>query len=329
VTAPIDPAASTAGGGRGSAPGAPDPLRASRALLPTDDLRHHPEQGGRMRDSVFVQTVMPDAGLAVQVYLFVTGTGAAGYNVAVWGRDVPTVREFGGGRVGDDTDLDDFTVGALTIRHGKPLRTAEVQVRADQIDLTLSFTALHDAYSYRDAPDGLPSWFAIDRIEQTGTVSGVLRVDGRRHELGPIGHRDHSWGMRDWRAPQHWKWLVAYTPSGHAVNGWIWIAAGRWGFAGYVLRDGRPVSVARIEEHTTYDASFEQRHLHAVLHDVEGGTTTIELDVVGVLHLPDDRTGTTVLEGACTATIDGEAGVGQFEVEWPTDYFSHMRGDPA
>ncbi|WIB64721.1 hypothetical protein [Curtobacterium sp. MCBD17_040] len=306
-----------------------DVLRASRALLPTDDLRHRPAPGARMRDSVFYQTVLPEERLAVQVYLFVTGTGAAGYNVAVWGDAAPTVREFGGGRVAEAMDLDDFTVGGLTVRHRDPLRTADVVVRTDRVELDLTFTALHEAFSFRDAPDGLPSWFAEDRIEQTGAVRGHVRADDHAFELGPIGHRDHSWGLRDWRAPQHWKWLVAYTPSGRAVNGWTWIAAGRWGFAGYVLRDGRPVPVSRIEDDTTYGAGYEQRRLHAVLHDVEGGTTTLDLDVFAVLHLPDERTGTTVLEGGCVARIDGERGAGQFEVEWPTDYFAHLRGDDA
>ena len=63
-------------------------------------------------------------------------------------------------------------------------------------------------------------------------------MSGRRIEWDRMGHRDHSWGVRDWGVPQHWKWFVAYTESGRAVNGWIWIAKGEWGFAGYTVRDG-------------------------------------------------------------------------------------------
>lgn len=301
---------------------------ARTGLRPEDDRRHRPEPGGRMRDSLFFQTVLAEEQVALQVYLFVTGTGAAGYNVVVWGGPgVPLVRQFDGGRVPEDMDFDDFSVGSLTVRNREPLRTATVSVRSEHLDLDLSFAAIQDAFSYHDNPDGLPSWFALDRIEQTGRVEGALRAGDRSYELGPMGHRDHSWGMRDWRAPQHWKWFVAYTPSGVAVNGWIWVARGAWGFAGSVLRDGVTIPVRTIEHTATYDDRFQQQTLRAVLHDVEGGSTSLELDVFGVVHLGDERTGTTILEGACTARIDGEDGVGQFETEWPTPYFEHLRGD--
>lgn len=291
-------------------------------LAPADDLRHRPAPGERGRDSLFWQAVLPEEGLAVQLYLTVTGTGKAGFQASVWG-ERPTVLERGGGLVGD-ADLDDLRLGALRVRQGEPLRTAEVALHGERIDLELAFTGLHDAFSYRDNPDGLPAWFATDRMEQTGRIEGRLRVDGREVLLDGLGHRDHSWGVRDWRAPQHWKWFVASTPSGRVVNGWIWIAQGEWGFAGYVLRDGRPVPVARIDSAATYADGLQQRSLVATLHDVEGGATAVELDVFGVLALPDERTRTVVLEGACRARIDGEAGSGQFETEWPAEYLAQL-----
>ncbi|BBZ74822.1 hypothetical protein MANY_01590 [Mycolicibacterium anyangense] len=63
-------------------------------------------------------------------------------------------------------------------------------------------------------------------MEQTGRLRGHITVGSRRVELDGLGHRDHSWGVRDWAVPQHWKWFVVYTPAGFAVNGWIWIAKG-------------------------------------------------------------------------------------------------------
>jgi hypothetical protein len=301
---------------------------------PVHDLRHRPVDGGRMRDSLFWQTVLPEARLALQVYVFVTGTGAAGYNVAVWGRDGVVALERGGGRVPTEMDFDEFTVGGITVHNDGALRSSRVSVRGDSLTVDLDFEALHDAFTFRDNPDGLPSWFADDRVEQTGRVSGSVTVDGVAQELGPLGHRDHSWGVRDWRAPQHWKWFVAYAPAGGvldaqgwtAVNGWIWQARGDQGVAGYVTRDGRVVPLARIEQRTDYTDTMEQRRLVATLHDVEGGTTRVELDVFGILPLPDERSGTMILEGAATATIDGVPAIGQFEAEWPLDYFAHLTG---
>jgi hypothetical protein len=295
-----------------------------------------------MRDSLFWQTTVqdptrPDSPLGLQVYLFVTGTGAAGFTAAVWGRDGVVARVQGGGRVDEATDFDAFAVGGaapddtrvgeLRVANDGELRRSTVAVRSADLVLDLQFEGIHDAFSFHDNPDGLPSWFAEDRIEQTGRVSGELRLADRRLALGPLGHRDHSWGLRDWRAPQHWKWLVAYTDSGRAVNGWIWQARGEWGFAGYVVRDGNLVPIKTIDQQTTYDDAMQQRSLRATLHDVDGGATSLELDVFGILRLPDDRSGTTVIEGASLARIDGDPGVGQFETEWPTAYLAHLAGD--
>ncbi|HET6826944.1 MAG TPA: hypothetical protein VFH64_13530 [Amnibacterium sp.] len=293
-------------------------------LSPADDLRHRPEPGGRMRDSLFWQVVLPHEELAVQLYLTVTGSGRAGYQASVWGGR-PLAVERGSGRLDDGDDFADLRLDGLTVQHGEPLRSATVALRGGQVELDLAFEGLHDAFSYHENPDGLPAWFATDRMEQTGRVAGVLRFGSREVRLDGLGHRDHSWGLRDWRLPQHWKWFVASTGSGRAVNGWIWVARGEWGFAGYVLRDGRPVPVSTIDSRATYGEALEQRSLVAVLHDVEGGATRVELDVFGVLELPDGRSRTVVMEGACRARIDGEAGSGQFEAEWPAEYLEQFR----
>jgi hypothetical protein len=292
-------------------------------LSAADDLRHRPAPGGRMRDSLFWQVVLPDEELAVQLYLTVTGTGRAGYQASVWGTQ-PLAIERASGRLDDDADFTDLRLAGLTVRHGEPLRAASVALRGDQLQLDLAFDGLHDAFSYHENPDGLPAWFAADRMEQTGRVAGVLRFGGREVRLDGLGHRDHSWGIRDWRLPQHWKWFVASTGSGTAVNGWIWVARGEWGFAGYVLRNGRVIPVSRIDSAATYGEGLRQRTLTAVLHDVDGGATRVELDVFGVLELPDERSRTVVREGACRARIDGEAGGGQFEVEWPAEYLEQF-----
>jgi hypothetical protein len=170
-------------------------------------------------------------------------------------------------------------------------------------------------------------WFADNRFEQAGRVRGVLEVAGRRIEFDRTAHRDHSWGTRDWGHPQHWKWLLAHTPSGRALNAFIWIAQGEWGFNGYVLRDGAPVAIARIDHHAEYDDGMDQTRLEAEIVDVEGQTTALTLESFGVVRMPhDDPFGTVIIEAACRATIDGEAGGGQFETHWPLRYIDHLAG---
>jgi hypothetical protein len=296
---------------------------------PGDDLRHWPaEPGGRMRDSLFWEMIMPDERLGLQVYLYLTAHGKAGFNVCVWGPDAePLALDLGGGGVPADMDFDDFAIEGLTVRQPELRRTAEVTYASEHVRLEYRFEGVQDAFSYRSNPDGLPEWFAANRLEQTGRVSGFLEVAGRRVEWDRrMGHRDHSWGNRDWTVPHHWKWLVAYTESGRAVNGWIWIAGGEWGFAGSVLRpDGVTVPVSHIEQRATYHDDMSQKRLDTTFVDIAGGRTEVVFERYGLIRLPTKKAmATEIWEAACDATIDGEPGAGQWETHWPSEYLDHL-----
>lgn len=69
--------------------------------------------------------------------------------------------------------------------------------------------------------------------EQSMTVRGSITVDGFKYEVDGSGHRDHSWGRRDWAPSERWRWItgqigdVAFsamylTVAGtHVVNGFV------------------------------------------------------------------------------------------------------------
>lgn len=302
-------------------------------VVAADDRRHWPAPGARMRDSFFWELILPEEQLGLQVYLYLTDRGRAGYNVSVWGPgSEPVALHLGGGSVGSDQDLDDLSFGDLHIAQPEPLRTARVSYTSDDMRLRYDFEAVHDAFSYRANPDGIPTWFAENRLEQSGRVTGFVEVGGKddpqRRRVdwrGRMGHRDHSWGPRDWGVPQHWKWFVAYTESGRAVNGWLWIARGEWGFAGYVARDGVTTPIAHINQQATYFDDMTQRRLEVTVVDVDGGRTEVSLDRYGLIKLPvNERTGTEIWEAACHATIDGEPGAGQWETQWSRSYLEHL-----
>src|SRR5258706_12589091 len=125
-----------------------------------------------MRDSLFWEMIMRDERLGMQVYLYLTDRGKSGFNVSVWGPDAgPLALELGGGTVPEGMDLDDFALRGLTVRQPGLRRTAEVGYRSRTVRLEYRFEAIHDAFSYRCNPDGLPAWFAANRLEQTGRVS--------------------------------------------------------------------------------------------------------------------------------------------------------------
>jgi hypothetical protein len=283
-----------------------------------------------MRDSLFWELIMPEEKLGMQIYLYLTDRGRTGYNVAVWGPGAePVALKLEQGTVGPDADFGAFEFRGLTFTQPALHRTCQVRYASDDVSIAFDFEALHDAFSYHANPDGLPPWFARNRLEQTGHVTGYLDVRGRHIAWDRTGHRDHSWGTRDWDVPQHWKWFIAYTESGRVVNGWIWIARGEWGFAGYVVRDGVTIPVSHIRHHAEYHDDMTQRRLEADIVDITGVTTHLVLDVYGVLKLPArDPMGPVIYEAACFAGIDGEPGAGQFETQWNGQYLQHLIQSP-
>jgi hypothetical protein len=271
--------------------------------------------------------IMPDEELGFQAYLYISGNGKAGFNVVVWGSDPgKQALDLAAADIPDGMDLDAFSFEGLTLTQPILRRTAKLEYQSSKVKLEFEFAALYDPFSYRQNPDGLPAWFAINRFEQTGWVTGFLEFGGRRIEWNRVGHRDHSWGARNWGVPHHWKWFIAYTPDGQRiVNGWIWIAKGEWGFGGYVVRDGEMLPVSHIEHRAEYTDDMLQRRLQADLHDSRGRVTRLEMESFGVVKLPtNDKLDTIIYEAACNVSIDGYAGAGQFETHWPKNYLEHL-----
>ena len=296
-------------------------------FTPTDHLRHAPDASGKMRDSLFWQTIIAEEKLGFQAYLYLTAKGQCGFNVLVWGEDrKPLLADIVQGEIAVDEQLDNFHFNGLHLTQTAMGAANRIAYQSEKVTLELAFTPRHAPFSYRANPGGLPSWFAINRYEQTGWIKGHITIGERHIVLDRMGHIDHSWGNRNWGVPQHWKWFVAYTPDGgKMINGWIWIARGEWGFGGYVVRDGVPVAIANIHHHADYDERMGQQRLEARITDISGGVTDLVLDRFGIIKLPTgDPLGTVIQEAACTALIDGEAGSGQFETHWQGAYIDHL-----
>lgn len=294
---------------------------------PNDDLRHRARDGGKARDSLFWQIIMPEHDVGFQCYLYLTGEGKAGFNLILWGKErKPYVLELVQGDVPDTMDFDDFRLAGLHVRQPADRRTARITFESEKVRLDYSFEAIHAPFSYRSNPDGLPSWFADNRLEQSGRVRGFIAWEGKRIALDHIGHRDHSWGVRHWQVPQHWKWLVSYTPDGgRIVNAWLWIAKGDTGVGGYVVRDGELVPIASIAQKATYDDDMTQRSIEARITDIRGGVCDLVMQRFGLVKLPTGgRHATMIMEAACRASIDGKEAAGQFECQWPQNYLDAM-----
>ncbi|WP_140848357.1 hypothetical protein [Paracoccus sp. FO-3] len=294
-----------------------------------DDLRHRPAPGGQMRDSLFWQVSMAEERICLQIYVFATDDGNAGCNMCLWGADIaPAVVDFHSGSIPDDCDFSTISLGGLSVRQDLAAQRSTLSYAGARLKVDFSFSALHEAFSYHANADGLPTWMAANRIEQSGILQGWLEIDGRRVSLDRrIGHRDHSWGLREWAMPQHWKWLAAYTPDGSiAMNGWIWIAGGERGVAGYVARDGKVSPITAIRDHAEYDAEMMQQSASMSIDYGAAEPLELKLHTFSAIRFPSSkRNSVTITEAGCAATLDGIAGSAQFETHWPTPYLDYLR----
>jgi hypothetical protein len=113
----------------------------------------------------------------------------------------------------------------------------------DTVDLT--WTAFHDAHDYHD---GLKALGAADEdlalapahFEQCGEVRGEVCLAGKAYEIEGLGHRDKSWGARDWNGITGWEWLSAQFGPDLAFNATVWYPPGAEETipGGFVTRDG-------------------------------------------------------------------------------------------
>jgi len=141
---------------------------------------------------------------------------------------------------------------------------------------------------------------ASEHYEQAGSYKGTLKIGSRTIEIDAIGHRDHSWGIRDWHAPEKWTWLSVEFGDGVGLN-LCRIVIGKVDmFLGYIIREGRNYP---LKEHTL-DTEFEpdgitQKKLHFCIEDVGGFRMNVTGQVFNVFHFTfkEDGKHTIVNEG--------------------------------
>ena len=311
-----------------------DNARLSRKTLavdPAHDGRHRLHADRPLdRESIPIIVNLPEERIAFFTYTWVNSAGEAGAVLAIFGPgigDTPIQLKLPDRPVPEDMDFSDWTIEGFSMKQDLKFGHADVSWESEGVSLKFAFDGFHPPYAYSANAEGCPTYCADDRIEQSGRARGRLRLGDRVIDFDATGHRDHSWGTRDWIAFQNYRWFQAQAGTDCSVHFWHLHALGSTKLIGYVFKDALMAEITNLDFTWQHDEAFRQTVLDASLTDEAGRTTTVHVDFFGHYPLvphPD----LVLMEGAGRATIDGREGAGWMEVAWPTAYLDHIRSVP-
>lgn len=294
----------------------------SPALTDADDRRHQLADTALARESLIFILILPEEDLGAIAYTWVDGAGRAGSMGLVFGADNSQLARFHveGVEVPASADFDDWQVGPLSVRHGAPHQVVDVAFTHGDASLEYHFEAMTPAFSYHDNREGCPPFLADNRLEQSGRVRGTLRLGDRVVPFETTGHRDHSWGMRDWTAFHHYKWINIQAEPDIAINLMHGLAIDQLWQLGYVDRDGVQSPITTIDADLERDVStFSYTGLHLRLVDELGRTTEVEADHRNpVVVWPAGGMESHDAGGPCS--VDGRPGLMHVEEGWQPEF---------
>lgn len=303
-----------------------DDIQLARSGLEVDvvhDGRHQLTDSDIARESIPYLIHLPDEGLATFTYTWVNGAGEAGAAFALFGPgvgDEPIQQKIADRPVAGDMNFSAWEIETFAMQQDLKFREAQVRWETPEATIDFEFSSLHPPYAYGTNKDGCPAYAATDRIEQSGFVKGTLDINGKSIAFDTVGHRDHSWGTREWQAFQYYNWFQGQSKDGSVVvHYWRFFAYGQENLRGYVMKEGLLAEVLDLKTELVFDEKMQQKTLMSTLVDEAGRTTEVRAEFYAhynLLPVPETNLG----EGAAVASYDGVDGVGWLEVGWPTKY---------
>ncbi len=302
-------------------------------IAPLDPIhykRHRLRSVRAARESMVYLLYLPDDGLSAFVYTWVDGDSRASAVLCVYGPGVgqaPVVEAAYEVPVPPDQPFEDWRVGGLHLRQGE---RASGSFEAPAAGISFTFEGSHPPYSYASHPDGTLPWFADNRYEQTGHLAGMLRLGDREIAFDTTGHRDQSWGIRDWGMCQHYKWLQANAGPQASVHFTQDFVLGTSNLRGYVFRDELMAEIVDVDIDVEIGDDLIHDKFVATLADDTGRTTNVTGKTFAYTEFPAAPS-TTIIVCADTVEIEGAPGVGQLDLLWSKDYADLLRehGLPA
>jgi len=195
---------------------------------------------------------------------------------------------------GDVADIDD----SMKIPELSP---DDLELKKVEVDLT--FESMAPCFDFKNAhPRALAEMIvqagtrledlrqvakvSSEHYEQAGRITGTIKIEDEIIPFDGSGHRDHSWGLRDWAAPRLWTWLSCQFGDELSFNLSRVAIASVDILNGYISRDGSNYALRRAALETEFeDDGITQKWLRFQMEDSGGKTIEITGDVMTVAPL--------------------------------------------
>ncbi len=290
------------------------------------DGRHQLDAIEFARESIPYTLHIPELQIAAFTYTWVNAPGEAGAAIALFGPGVgsePFQQRMADRPVSDEMNFSDWRIDSFHMSQDLQFRSAEVSWQTPDAGIEFTFEAIHPPYAYGSHVDGCPDFCAVDRIEQSGRVTGKIRLGGKVTTFETLGHRDHSWGCRQWRAFQFYHWFEGKSADGSiVVHFWRYLAYGVENIRGYVVKACKMAQIVSVETNITYDNLWQQG-IELIVMDDLGRRTHVNADFYArhpLVPAPEIE----LREAAGKASYDGKTGLAWLEVGWPSTYLNNI-----
>lgn len=297
-----------------------------RQFSPRDDLLHDIAGRPNGRESLFWTFPLPEHGLACMVYAWRDAdTNRFSRLVGITDQLSPKPLHFDLATDLDleGDDLDDCVIGGLHVLQPEPLTTCELFYEQDGVTFAGRMSAIHAPFSWHDGDGGCFSWAADDRYEQSMRTDGTLTIGGKTTEFAGVGHRDHSWGTRDWRALQHWKWINVTSLDGKlSTHAWVSFAFGDRQINGYVNREGKLSPITELDVTGVLNDDFMHTSVSGILKTADG--KELRMETRSVAGLPIHARHLVLNEVVGKATLNGAPAASHIEFGWPMSYVAEF-----
>jgi hypothetical protein len=178
----------------------------------------------------------------------------------------------------------------------------------------LTFAASGDPHDIEGSPLSR-AFGGIGHYDQIGSYEGSIRVGPDTFAVRALGVRDHTWGVRDWSAPERWWFFsVNFGPDLAVVASRI-VIGGEDLRGGFVWRDGRTVPLRSVEIDSTYedDAATIAVAARLRLTDADGCDLEIAGEALTLVPVKMEGGATLITEALTRFFVDDRVGFGVSE----------------